>query len=165
MKDKKNIIIAMLVFTLGITSTLLVTRQFDKSSAATPQKEVSTDTLNNEIKSVSREIATAKEVLNSHEKIDIIQGSDVSWKSTTNDDGTKKWTGSILSWKLEVNGLETIDKIDVKYNDDILHKGLKSGVYDIDPEAGTMSIVLDHVPADITNVGVDSITVYRISYE
>ena len=165
MKDKKNIIIAVLVFALGITSTLLVTGQFDKSSAATPQKEVSTATLNNEIKSVSREIATAKEVLNSHEKIDIIQGSDVDWESTTNGDGTKKWTGSVLSWKLEANGLETLDKVDVKYPDNLLHKGLKSGTYDIDPEAGTMSIVLDHVPADITNVGVDSIIVYRISYE
>lgn len=165
MKDKKNIIIAVLVFALGITSTLLVTGQFDKSSAATPQKEVSTATLNNEIKSVSRDIATAKEVLNSHEKVDIIQGSDVSWESTTNDDGTKKWTGSVLSWKLEANGLETLDKVDVKYTDDLLHKGLESGTYDIDPEAGTMSIVLDHVPADITNVGVDSIIVYRVSYE
>ena len=165
MKDRKNIIIAVLVFALGVTSTLLVTDQFGKSSAATPQKEVSTATLNNEIKSVSREIATAKEVLNSHEKIDIIQGSDVSWESTANDDGTKKWTGSVLSWKLEANGLETIDKIDVKYADAILNKGLESGTYDIDPEAGTMTIVLDHVPADITGVGVDNITVYRISYE
>lgn len=165
MKDKKNIVIGILIFALGVTSTLLVTNTLDKSSAATPQKEVSTATLNNEIKSVSREIATAKEVLNSHEKIDIIQGSDVSWESSANNDGTNKWTGSILSWKLQASGLETIDKIDVKYADSILNKGLESGTYDIDPEAGTMSIVLDHVPADITNVGIDNITVYRISYE
>lgn len=166
---KQNIIIVALSLALLVTGIIAATNNM--SFAATRNTTKDTEALNAEIKSLSRELAMTIDKLNSHDKVDIINPDDVDWTMEVNDDGTRNWTGTVLSWKLQADGLDNVDKVNVEYNQSMLERGLVpecaqgEGGYTVDDDEGTLTIKLVNVPSSIAEIDIDSITVYRITYE
>ena len=123
------------------------------SFAAADNKEM--ESLQGEFNSLSDTVYNFLDDINSHNKVDVFDGSLITWTRS----GTTV-TGEMQSAKLVMRGVSKITKIDVDYGADMTMYDL-SPSYDLNTKKGILKITIPNVPTELgTNIAVNNVTIF-----